>query len=171
MRPVTMAVIAAVFLCSFSPARADDRKEIEGLYTRLRHALLTNHLDDTLSMETPDFRSKGMDGKVQTGPELVKQMKMEASAGTLKQMDIKIVKMAVKGKNADVTTSFMAGSDSKDAKGKTHKLGMTGSIHNTLVKTAAGWKFKTMEQKAGGMTIDGHPFDPSKMGGGPPKKK
>ena len=47
----------------------------------------------------------------------------------------------------------------------------TGSVHNDLVKTAHGWKFKTMEEHPGKMTMDGKPMNPNQMGGPPPAKR
>jgi len=36
-------------------------------------------------------------------------------------------------------------------------MSMSGEVSNDLVKTAAGWKFKTMKQGVGKMLVDGKP--------------
>jgi hypothetical protein len=48
-------------------------------------------------------------------------------------------------------------------KGKSHIMAMTGTAHNDLEKTKGGWKFKSMQEKPGKVTLDGKSFDPSKM--------
>lgn len=176
----TLSALAAVLACALlaagSPARADDRADIAALYAKLRQAILTNHPEATLAMETPDFVSKGEGGRTMNGKQLAEQMKAEHGRMKLKTMTIKIDKMAIHGRTADVTTSFAFSTEMVDKggqmgpKGKAHLMAATGTIHNTLVKTAQGWKFKTMDERAGAVTMDGKPFNPAGMGG-PTRKK
>lgn len=154
-------------------AKADDKKDIEKLYATLSKHIKANNPEAILPLETPDYKSKTETGQTLDGKQQVAMMKQQGAGNKIKKFDIKITKMTVRGKTASVDTSFSATSESKDQKGKTHVMEMTGGVHNDLVKTKDGWKFKYMEEKAGTMKMDGKPFDPSKMGGGapPPKKK
>jgi ketosteroid isomerase-like protein len=167
------AVLAAMSITG--AARADDRKDIEALYAKLRQALMTNKPEATLALETPDFVAKQPDGSTMTGKQLVAQMKQEAAGSKLTKMDIKLDKIDVKGKTAKVVTKFIASGEMVDKagmmgkKGAKHTMDVSGSIKNDLVKTAQGWKFKTMESLSESMKMDGKPFGPSKMGA-PPKK-
>ena len=147
------------------PAAADDRKDIEALYAKLAQALKTRNADATLALETPDFTAKGMDGKPMTGKQLAAQMKQEnAGVKSVKSVDIKIRDMKITGKTAVVTTSFNYMVEVIDAeghmgrKGQTHTMGMAGMVKNELAKTTSGWKFKSMEQSPGEMTMDGKPM-------------
>lgn len=176
MRRGWIAAVAAAVIVTGMPraARADDRADIQALYARLSKALTSGRLDDTLALETPDFKSVGIDGRVQNGRQLVAEMKQHSAGMKLLAMNIRIASMSIKGATADVTTRFDAKSETTDAagqmgpKGAKHVLTMSGVMHNTLVKGRGGWKFRTLEEKTGKTAMDGKPFDPSKMG--QPKK-
>ncbi len=155
-------------------ARADDRKEIDALYAKLAQALRTKNADATLSLETHDFTAKSPDGKLLNGKQLAAQMKQEnADVKSVKAVNIKVKSADIKGKTAKVTSSFDYVGEVEDKqghmgpKGKTHVMSMSGEVKNDLVKTASGWKFKTMQQVAGKMMMDGKPFNP---GGAAPHK-
>ena len=168
----------ACFIVAVVATGADDRKDIDALYAKLIKAIETNHPEATLALETPDFTSKDHTGKAITGKQLAEQMKMESAASNNIKMSLKIAACKVTGKMADVSTTFTYQSEMVDKdghmgpKGKTHVMSMSGKINNKLAKTAAGWKFKSMEEIPGGaMMMDGKPFDPSKMMGGARPKK
>ena len=164
-------------VCLAPAALADDRKDIDALYGKLTKLILQNKPEGTLALETADFKSKGRDGKVINGKQLVAQMRQESAKMKLKSFDIKLKKCAVKGKAAHIETTYTLTSEMVDTggmmgpKGKKHEMAMTGIIISELAKTAGVWKFKYMEEKAGTMTLDGKPFDPRMMGGPPPPKK
>lgn len=170
MRVMLCAALVAVLAL---PAAADDRKDIEALYGKLTRLILTNNAEGTLALETPDFKSKGHDGKVMNGKQLVAQMKQDSAMMKIKTFNIKLAQVSIKGNKADVQTTFTSTAEMMDpsGSGKKHAIGMNGAMSNKLAKTAGGWKFSYLEEKAGGMTLDGKPFDPSKMGGPPPPKK
>ncbi len=175
MKSWTILGWTALLVLGASAVRADDRKDIEALYGKLKQALMANNADATLAMETPDFVATGADGRKMNGKQLAAQMKQQAALGKPRKMDIHLDKVNVKGKTASVTTTFsfesvITGMGGQAApKARPHVMAMSGSIHNDLVKTPQGWKFKTMQEKAGKMTMDGKPFDPAMMAGGPPK--
>jgi hypothetical protein len=175
-RLIRFAVVSSILASFCLVAKADDKKDIEALYARLSKYIKDNKSDAILDLETPDFKAKTIDGKTKTGKELAEQMKMEGAHEKVKKFDIKIASMKIRGKSASVDTTFDVISEIVDAegmmgpKGKKHKMSGTGAIHNELVKTKDGWKCKALEEKAMKMTMDGKPFDPSKMGAGAPKK-
>lgn len=160
-----------------SPARADDASEIKALFKQLTTAMMAGKYDDTLKMETKDFKAVGPDGSSMTGQQMVATMKARDGMMKLKSMDIKVQKLDIKGTSAVAESAFSTKSEMTDAagqmgpKGKTHTMEMSGQAKNQLEKTKAGWKFKTFEQKVMKMTMDGKPFDPTKMGGAPPPPK
>jgi ketosteroid isomerase-like protein len=168
------AILVAASVCS--SARADDRKDIEALYGKLEHAFMKKDVAAVENLQTPDFTHKGADGKVTSGKEVDAQMRQQFAMQETAKMNIKVVKCVIKGKTAkaDTTFTYIATMKDKDGqmgpKGKIHTLTMAGGVGNDLVKTAQGWKFKSMEQHVGKMTMDGKPMDPNAMGG-PPKKK
>jgi hypothetical protein len=151
--------------------RADDRAEIDALYSKLEQALKNKTPEDTLALETPDFIAIER-GKAISGKELVKEMKaQDAAVKTVKDVSIKVKKAVITGKTAKVTTDFRYLVEVDDPaghmgpKGATHEMSMQGEVKNDLVKTASGWKFKTMQQGVGKMLVDGKPVPQV-----PPKK-
>ncbi len=172
---VVFAGIAVISLAV--SACADDRTEINALYAKLKQYLVTNNPDGILPLEMPDFKATMADGKVLNGKALSARMKQQSAGSKLLKMDIEPKKVDIKGKSANVLTFFSFSSEMVDAagnmgpKGKKHVMAGSGNISNTLVKTPQGWKFKTMKEEKAKMTMDGKPFDPSKMMAPPPKKK
>jgi ketosteroid isomerase-like protein len=163
MRALVMASVIA--LAVLGQARADDRKDIDALYAKLAAALKAKNPDAILALQTPDFKSKGPDGKTMTGKELAVQMKQEnAAIGKVTSSEIKVKSAAIKGNTAVVTSSFVFSAEVPDPqghmgpKGKTHTMGMTGTAKNDLVRAGGAWKFKTMEQGVATMTMDGKPM-------------
>ena len=171
-------VSAALFAFSVG-AKADDKEDIKALYGELKKHIMANDPEAILPLETPYYKSKSMTGQMLDGKQQVAQMKQESAGNKMKKFEIKIAKASIRGKAASVDTVFEAVSEMTDTagqmgpKGKKHLMSATGTIHNDLVKTRDGWKFKYMEERAGTMKLDGNPFDPSKMGAGapPPSKK
>lgn len=171
MKTQSILTLAALFVLSGlgTAARADDRQEIAALYEKLRQALLHRDAHAARVLETPDFTTMEM-GKPVSGKQLEAEMKQEfAATKAVKQAKIKITKVTIQGKNAAVENDFHFTADIVDttgqmgAKGLTHTLSMSGTNHNTLVKTAQGWRFKTFEEGTQKMSVDGKPFDMSKM--------
>jgi hypothetical protein len=154
-----------------SVAVADDRKEIEALYGKLRQALLAGRYEDTLALETSDFKARQPGGTTLTGKQLVDQMKTQGSIMKLKSMTISLTRVVIGGKSARVETRFTGSSDVVDdtgqmgPKGKKHVLTISGRIKNTLQKTAEGWKFHTMENVSEEAKIDGKAMGMAPVGG------
>ena len=165
MKQNFIIAVAAILLTAgiANAGRADDRAEIDALYARLAEALRNKTPEATLALETPDFTAQGADGKAISGKQLAEQMKQNASGRDIKDVKITVKKAVIVGKTAKVTTNFGYAVlvEDKDGhmgpKGGTHEMALSGEMKNDLVKTAAGWKFKTMHQGVGKMMIDGKP--------------
>ena len=70
------------------------------------------------------------------------------------------------GKVVMVTSSVMSCKMKLPKDKKTHTMKSTGSVRETWVKGPKGWKATMFEDQPGEkMTMDGKPYDPSKMGG------
>jgi hypothetical protein len=176
MRQGFMALAAVLALGGTGvPASADDASEIKAVFGRLVSALKSGRYEDTLKLETPDFKATTPGGVVD-GKQMVAMMKAQAKQMTMKQMDIKITRMDIKGKQAVVLSAFTSKAEVVDAqgqmgpKGAKHTLEMSGMTTNQLEKTKDGWKFKTFEQKPGRMLLDGKPMGGPPAGGGAPPK-
>jgi ketosteroid isomerase-like protein len=158
-----VATLAAVALLGgfTGIARADDRAEIDALYAKLENALRNKTPEDTLALETADFTAME-NGKRITGKQFVQEMKaQDAIVKAVKDVSIKVKKAAITGKTAKVSTDFRYTVEVEDPEGHmgpmgaTHEMSMQGRVSNDLVKTAAGWKFRTMRQGVGKMLVDG----------------
>jgi hypothetical protein len=179
MKNGILSVFAATLVMAglATAVRADDRAEINALYARLEEALKTKTPEATLALETPDFTEKSANGKSISGKQLVEQMKQQyASIKDVKDVKITVKKATITGKTARVTTelNYTVLVEDKEghmgSKGGTHEMAMDGEVKNDLVKTAAGWKFKTTQRGVGKMFIDGNPIS-SQPAGTKPKKK
>lgn len=146
--------------------RADDRKEIEAMYGKLRLAILHKNPDATLALETPDFVARQMGSRsTMTGKQLAAQMKREvAMVRSVDKMEIHLADVSARGKFASVTSTFTYAGKIVDRagtmgpRGKVHLLTISNLNHNTLVRTPNGWKFSAMEMGPPKMTVDGKPF-------------
>jgi len=169
---IAALAVAATFVSV--PVLADDRKDIDALYAKLTQAMKNKDADATLALETPDFVATSPGGGKMNGKQFAAQMKQEnAGVKSIKSIDIKVKSVDIKGKTAKVTTNFNYAVEVEDKeghmgpKGKTHIMSMIGEVKNDLVKTAAGWKFKSMVHGGGQVMMDGKPFNP---GGAAPHK-
>ncbi|HLK56377.1 MAG TPA: DUF4440 domain-containing protein [Chthonomonadaceae bacterium] len=159
-------------------ASADDRKEIEAVYAKLRQAILHKNPNATLALETPDFVARQMGRRTSmTGKQLAAQMKsQDAMVRSIDKMEIHLADVAVRGKVASVTSNYLYAGKIVDRqgvmgpRGKVHVLSLTGLNHNTLVRTSGGWKFSSLEMGPQKMTVDGKPFNTGQARpSGPPK--
>lgn len=175
-----LLVLGAVILAAGSAggARADDRAEIDALYVKLAQALKNKTPEETLALETPDFKSIDAHGKAISGKALVAQMKQQdSSVKDIKSVDIKVKSYGIKGNTAKAVTDFSYAVEIEDKdghmgpKGGTHEMAMSGEVKNDLVKTAAGWKFKSMREGTGKVFIDGKPVPQAPPGAKRIRKK
>src|SRR2546423_13972684 len=156
MRKLAVCIAA---LSITAMARADDKKDIATLYSALRQAMITNHPEATLALETPDFKSKGLDGRVLDGKQMVTQMKQQSAMGKLTAMNIRVTQMTVKGKTADVSTSYTASMESKDPRAKSTGWGWPGGSTTRRPRTPKGWRSRRWGGKRGKRPMTGKRSD------------
>jgi ketosteroid isomerase-like protein len=158
------AALAAFAVVTPLAAHADDATQIKALYAKLAKAMENKNVAGIHALDTPDFVSLQQGRKV-SGKDVEAQMQQQfAMFHKIRSMKINITSIKIHGKTADVSTSFKfegeMGTPPNAPKGanKPHIFNMSGTVANTLVKTSAGWKFKTMQETNGSTTIDGKPM-------------
>lgn len=77
----------------------------------------------------------------------------------------KILSLKESGKSATAKVRHTMAGTMKLQDNKVHKFTMTGVSHDTYKKVGKEWKMSIMDWKESKMTMDGKPFDPTKMGG------
>ncbi len=165
---LTLTSCAVVLALSITGSgRADVKGELEKEFDKYIKAYLNHDLKAIEAMCTPDFTEK-MGGKVYNRKQALDMMKQEfASMPKGGTATIKVEKVTPKGNTAIAEASGMFKNKVKGQDGKMHEMVGSGKSRETFVKTAAGWKVKMVEELTMTMTMDGKPFDPSKMA--PPK--
>ena len=152
--------------------RADDRKDIEAVYGKLRQAILHKNPATVLTLETSDFVIRPMRSRTRmTGKQLAEQMRLgDTMVRSIKTMDIHLLDVAVRGRFASVTSTYTYAAKFVDRDGKmgprgtAHLLTISGLNHNTLVRTPAGWKFSAQEMAPPKINVDGKPVNTSHIG-------
>lgn len=147
----------SVALSSGSAARADDKSDINALYTKIEAAMKAKNVKGIMALGTPDFvtidHGQKMDAK-QSAAMMEQQFKMIKSFDSLK---MKLSKIDIKGKNAVATTTYSFNGDITGPDGKQHKMADKGVTKDILVKTPKGWLFKSSETISQHPTMDGKP--------------
>lgn len=158
----TAFTLLLVLVIAGSTARANDRQEIDALYTRFKHAFLHKDYDALTALESPDFTDKGPKGRTLNAQQANAEIKQQfANTKSVKKMDVQIKKLTIQGKNATALTNFTFAGVIVDtdgemgAKGKTHAMMVIGSTRDTLIKTAKGWRFKTFSTTSKNVLVDG----------------
>ncbi|HLJ54735.1 MAG TPA: nuclear transport factor 2 family protein [Chthonomonadaceae bacterium] len=175
---LTICATALILAGGIGAARANDRADIDKLYAKLTAALKNLRPDDTLALEAPGFVSTEPDGSKLNGQQVAAMMKKEnEGVKSVKSVSIKIKECKITGKTAKVATDFSFAIVVEDKeghmgkKGATHVMASSGKVTNDLVKTGDGWKFLSMSQAGGKMTMDGKPMKMPTGGGGGAKAK
>ena len=166
MRIITLAFLLVVL--SAGVATADDPKEIRATYDKFCAAIVRQNIPAIRALETPDFTAD-LDGRKGNAKQAEADMKQQFSTpGRVRFMRVVLRTVSIRGKTADVKTDFwyQAETTLKSPSGKPHIRDRAGSIANTLIKTAGGWKFKTMMQKTLSVAVDGQRINPAKGGSG-----
>ena len=157
---------------------ADLKAEVEALNKKAEKLLKAKDLDGFAKMLkthcAPDFKycEEGMGGKPMTLQQMMDQMKMGyAMTDTVKSVSAKILTLNVTGNTAKGTTRHEMTSVMKGEKGKKGPVMVYIGKSTDMYKMIKGkWYMTSMSMKTEKMTLDGKPFDPSKMGGTPAGK-
>ena len=154
-----------------SQARGDaaaDRKAITGMYGRAVEAIKKKDTAFFKASETSDFKMKTGDGKV-----LNRQQSDAMMAASFQQMgpvsavSMKPTSITVKGDTAVAMIVSSVTAKVGDAKSGMHSMSQTSTEKHLWLRTPSGWKVRRVETVKETMLMDGKPFDPKKMGGGP----
>lgn len=161
---VRIAALAglACLIAAAGAAHADDKSEIAALYKKLDKAMAAKDIQGVMAVGTKDF-TYAEAGRKLTAEQMSAQMKQEFAmvqgAPTTKTT---ILSCKVKGKMATVVTGDYGEMQMAMQDGKPHTFVSNGKSTDTLVKTAVGWRVKSVVVTSNKMTMDGKPFDPSK---------
>jgi hypothetical protein len=107
------------------------------------------------------------DGRSQNFDQMFANMKM--GLGSLKKITVceaKSLSLKQMGNRASGSTRHRLGGSNMGPDKKEHTLVFSGVSTDSYVKQGSMWKLSKMVWKTQSMTMDGKPFDPSKMGGG-----
>lgn len=173
MRKFTLVLMLAVLSVV---AFADSVKaEIESGNAKVCKFLKAKDIDGfakfTRPWVTADFKHVE-NGKSMTFDEMVKEMKMGmGQMGKVRSVSTKIIKFKTKGKMAYATTQHsMVGETAPGPDKKVHVIGFVGTSEDVYRNEGGKWKLASMTWGKQKMTMDGKPFDPSKMQGAAAEK-
>ena len=109
-------------------------------------------------------------GQNMTYDQMLKQMKDGmGQMGKIVSAESKLVKLDIKGNTASGVCSHTMKTITKGKDKKNHVMVMTGKSVDTYVKVGDTWKMSKMAWTNAKMTMDGKPYDPSKMTAPPSK--
>jgi ketosteroid isomerase-like protein len=163
IRKIVLNAIALVGLVGISLiAHADDRKDIDALYSKVGKAMEAKDINGILATGTKDFTYTEA-GKTMTGEQVSAQMKEQFKAvkGPMKSK-LTVVSCKITGKTAMVISTDYSEMQVPGQDGKSHKVVTTGKSKDVVVKTDKGWLMKSVNVLSSSMTMDGKPFDPAK---------
>lgn len=120
---------------------------------------------------TPDFTYTSFNGPKMNKKQAIAQMKAQLSTAQSIKARFKSSNVALRGNTATVDTINYFDMKISGPDGKPHAMKLTSYSKETYRKVGAKWLLALIvETKAGKMTMDGKPFDPSAMGGPPPAR-
>lgn len=160
MRIAALALLLSVITAS--AATADDAKDIRATYDKFCSAIQHQNFAAIRTLETPDFTAQEGGRKLNGKQEETSLRQQFTTKGKVRFMRVAIRTISIRGKTAGVTTSFwyQAFVPLPNGAGKPHISDRAGSTEDTLVKTAGGWKFKTMSQSTLSVSVDGKRINP-----------
>ena len=172
-RLVSVVFAAAVVVGSAfaHDANADFKKFLTGMLPKVVKAFETKNVKFFDSISTADFTETEMGKTMNKAESMAGMSQMFKSAKTIK-CSFKLDSSSVKGDTGTAMTSgrMTAIMNPTKPKGKPSTMVADMWMKETWVKDGKGWKIKHIDEaKPSKMTMDGKPFDPSKMGGPAPK--
>lgn len=171
-----LPVILAVLVMSVTAFAGSLRADIEASNAKICGFLKNKDIDGFEKYARPrvtdDFKHVE-NGQSMTFDEMIAQMRAGiGSTGKVTMVTTKILEFKTKGDICYVLTRHaMVATTPPDPKNKTHKMGFTGTSNDVYKKIGGKWKMASMTWLKQTMTMDGKPFDPSKMGGAQPSGK
>lgn len=117
------------------------------------------------STMTSDFKYEE-NGQTQNYDQMMAGMKMGLGQYTkLTEVWTKIVSLKETGSTGSGVMSHMMAGTIVGQDKKVHKMTFSGTSNDSFVKQNGKWKMSKMSWGSEKMTMDGKPFDPTKMGG------
>ncbi len=169
---VYMKTVLALFVLAVvgSAAQADLQSDARSMNNQMTSALKKM---DVKSVEkitkqwcSPNFKYTEL-GRTQTRQEMVTDIKMSfTQIKNVLVSESKIKKITQKGNSGTTTGTHHMVCDILMPDKKTHKLDYFGISTDVWAKNGKKWQVVSMSMMNLKMTLDGKPFDPSKMGGG-----
>ncbi len=159
-----------VLVCLVTVASADSlRSEIKSLNGMVQKAMLSKDMKSLgkkmKSGVTSDFKYMER-GQAMNFDTMVKMMDQGmASFAKVTQAKSEILTLKETGKSAAGTTRHTVSGMIMGPDKKQHTMLMVGVSSDTYKKVGGKWKMSSMSWKDEKTTMDGKPFDPSKMGG------
>lgn len=157
-RPLFLAIVwlaVSAIACHAEDGKFTDKPAIQELYTRLSNAMRAKDMKTIASLGTPDFTATDASGKVYNARQSLAMM--ESDLRSMKRINAvkpRIRSIALDGKKA-TTVAEMQVSAVMVQGGKPHDMKSTSVSKDTLVKTAKGWKFKSVVSLSADVTMDG----------------
>jgi hypothetical protein len=133
----------------------------------LERALLKGDMSYFDRMSTPDFTMTEM-GRTSDKKTSLKEMEQMNKMFKMTKVKVRLLSLTTKGDTGIAKTSMHAEMDMMPAKkgDKVHKLVSDAIYDETWVRVGNTWKLKKIVAPTPAkMTMDGKPFDPSKLGG------
>jgi Tfp pilus assembly protein PilE len=164
-------LLAVSMLATVALAGPGDETYIRTAHDQFAKAALSNSYKtmekSIMQNMTADFKYKSPNGRSETRTQWLQMMKQEFQRGMkFSAFKFTVGKITVNGKTASVQSSLTAKGSGMGPDKKNHVFGSTSKAVETWVKEGSKWKIKMIDTKSEKMTMDGKPFDPSKMGGG-----
>ena len=156
-----LATGALLAIAIAGSARADDKSQINAVYTTLTNAMRTKDAAAIKSLEGPSFTEKDNQGKTYTKVESNQMMRQQFEmVKSMIKFSLKVTGLKISGKTAAATTEFtMKGKMKLPTDGNVHDVSITGSTKDKLVKSSKGWQFLSSEDLKQTMTVDGKPYN------------
>ena len=133
-----------------------DERAIRAVYARLQHAMLTKNVSAIEQLEGPGFTDTEH-GMTMDAKKANAEMKQQFSMARFTQCHITVTNISVSGKNAVAQSRYTMDAVAK-VQGKSHRLHMTGTTHDQLLKTKRGWLFTYTKDTTEHETEDGKPI-------------
>ena len=167
MRIAALALLLCVITAG--AAAADDTKDIRTTYDKFCAAIVHQKFAALRALEMPDFTAQEGARTLNGKQEEASLRQQFSTKGKVRFMRVLMRGLSVRGNTANVHADFwyQAVVPIPGSAGKSHRMDRAGSISNTFVKTASGWKFKTMTQTTLSVAVDGKRINP--QGGGGPR--
>jgi hypothetical protein len=166
-KALTVFAVALGVVCLASAGNL--RKDIESANKKIHAAFMKKDIGAfekiTREVTTSDFKYVE-NGKTETYDDMIAGMKQSfAMMQKMKSADSKILNLSVHGDTGTCETRHRMVSISEGPDHKAHTMVFSGVSKDGFRKESGEWKMSSMEWVKETMTMDGKPFDPSKMGG------